>query len=139
MNHDEHEWQLQEAALHDERSGQPPRSDDPLLARYRDVARALRAPPPVGLPDDFAVQVARRVAGVVEPDARFEQRLVGALVALFGVAGVIVCLIYGADWWRSSATYVPDLGAGSMKWLLALGACIAASWTMGRTRPTPEA
>ena len=134
MNHDEYEWQAQENALNSERSSEPPRSDDPLMARYRLVARALREPSPIGLPEDFAVQMARRVAAPIDLDARFEQRLVTLLVGLFGVSGVIVAAIYGSDWLRASSMFVPELGATSLKWLLVVLACVGMSWTMGLLR-----
>lgn len=134
MNHDEYEWQAQESALHSERSGELPRSDDPLVARYRLVARALRGPWPIGLPDDFAAQMARRVATPVDLDARFEQRLVTLLIGLFGVSGVIVAAIYGSEWLRASAVFVPELGGASLKWLCVVLACVGMSWTMGVLR-----
>ena len=47
----EREWQLQERALRDERTG---RAGDPDIAAYRRVARALRQPQPDRLPSNFA-------------------------------------------------------------------------------------
>lgn len=134
MNHDEYEWQAQEAALQHARSGEAPRSDDPLVARYLLVARALREPLPIGLPDDFAAQVARRVATPVDLDARFEQRLVTLLIALFAVSGVIVAAIYGSDWLRAGSMFMPELGGASLRWLGLVLACVGLSWTMGLLR-----
>ena len=100
---DEREWQAQERARLEARIGGT--SDDPLVARYRKVSQALRAPLPDALPDDFAAQMARMAqAGVAaptraeEPDSPFERDLTRVLVGLFGVAAVVFAAMFGKAW-----------------------------------------
>ena len=57
---DEREWQAQERALQDARRGAPATPGDPLAARHRQVADALRVPPADLLPADVAERVARQ-------------------------------------------------------------------------------
>ncbi|HEX7731823.1 MAG TPA: hypothetical protein VF415_04190, partial [Rhodanobacter sp.] len=102
MNHDhdlppfadparEREWQAQERALQAERLGLDPAGDDARVRRYRLLARTLRQPMPEALPEDFAKQMAARVA--VAParrhaaDARFESTLAGILAVVLLLAG----------------------------------------------------
>src|SRR3546814_5839508 len=83
-------------------------------AAYRHVAEALRRPPPVDLPPDFAARVARiaevraatSVAGSprLEPlpqSGAFERVLTGVLVAVFALCAVATGLVYGARVLRS--------------------------------------
>jgi len=131
MNHDEREWQVQEEALRDQRLGRERLSEDAHAATYRRIAQALRTPPPVALPADFAADLARRVAAP-RVDMRLEQWLVGALVAVFGIAGGIVAWIYGGDWLGTSAAFVPELANGTtLKWVLAVIGCLAVA-SIGR-------
>ena len=126
MNIDrEHEWQAQERALQQERSGLPD-SADPRVARYRLIARALRQPLPDALPADFA----RRIAAQVETpalDTRLELRSQIALVALLLISGGVVALIYGESWGAAIASVLPS-SATTSGWALALIACLGVSW-----------
>src|SRR5207342_2766488 len=56
----EHEARLQAEAEAAERQQLPPAAN-PAVNEYRLVMRALRQPPPDGLPADFAARMARRV------------------------------------------------------------------------------
>jgi len=56
----EHEARLQAEAEAAERQQLPPAAN-PAVNEYRLVMRALRQPPPDGLPADFAARLARRV------------------------------------------------------------------------------
>lgn len=126
--HDKNEWQAQERALQDERNGVAP-GDDPLQARYRLIARALRQPLPHALPEDFAVQVAARALGRAvhaPPDLRVEQRLVRALVAVLALSAAVAVAWYGPQWLQAITVLLPG---AALNWTLALTACVAVSWS----------
>lgn len=131
MNHDEREWQAQEEALRDERLGLGRPTADARAVAYRRIAQALRMPPPVALPADFAAELARRVAAP-RVDMRLEHWLVGVLVAVFGIAAGIVAWLYGGDWLGTSAAFAPQLANGTtLKWVLAVIGCLAVA-SIGR-------
>ena len=134
---DEREWSAQERALHEERIGAP-MSEDPLLAAYRDVARALRAPLPDGLPADFAATVAARCRAEharARVDTRLEQQVQRLLLATLAVAAIAVVALYGGQWLRASADALPLFDSSvARNWLGALAACLALSWAMGVLR-----
>lgn len=140
---DEREWQLQERALRAERDGAPT-GDEPALAEYRLVARALRAPIAEALPPGFAAQVARRALARSRREGRFEQVLTQALLALLAFAGVATAMAYGGDWWRASASLLPStprLGL-ALQWGLAIAGCLGLSWSaelLRRRHPAPRA
>jgi hypothetical protein len=122
---DEREWQAQERALQDARSDTP--STDPLAARYRAVAEALRAPPPDMLPPDFAARVAAQVRhGSL--DAHFEGTLVRTLTTLLGLSGAATAAVYGQQWLPAILGPLQLDSASAMNWALALGLCVAVSW-----------
>lgn len=131
---DEREWQLQERALREERDGSVA-GDDPAVADYRKVAHALRTPPPVALPADFAVQVAARVAARHAVEGRLEQILTHALLGALALAAVVVSMQYGGHWLRDGLALLPargwDLG---LQWGLAVVACLGLSWSMEQLR-----
>jgi hypothetical protein len=128
----EHEWQLQERALREERAGAPA-PEERNLAAYREIAHALRQPPAEGLPLDFAARVAAlaQVRAAV-PDTRLEQWLVHALLALLAGAGAFEFLKYGGQAWvADTLALVPaSLLDTGLPWLLALGGCLALSWSI---------
>ena len=129
----EREWQAQERALDDERNGAVP-GEDPLQARYRLIARALRQPLPHALPDDFATRVAARArlqAAHASPDLRIEQRLVRALVAVLALSAAVAVAWYGQQWLRAIAVLLPG---AAMNWTLALMACVGLSWSFDLLR-----
>jgi hypothetical protein len=122
---DEREWQAQERALHDARNGVP--SVDPLAARYRAVADALRAPLPDLLPPDFAARVAARVRRA-PLDERLEGSLVRSLTTLLGLSGAVTAALYGKQWLPAILAPLPLDSASAVNWALALGACVAMTW-----------
>lgn len=131
---DEREWQLQERALHEERTGAGP-GEDPALADYRRVARALRNPVPPGLPADFAVRVAARAEGRRRTQGRLEEVLTQLLLAALGIAGGVVAVESGGAWLQDAAALLPrqTLGLG-LPWGLAILACLGLSWSMEHLR-----
>lgn len=135
---DEHEWQLQERAVREQRAGVAG-GDDPLLAQYRRVARALReptgAPPP-----DFAQAVAATLATASgSADMRLELLLLRALSGLLGLSAIAVAALYGGQWLPAFAALLPAMATGTaFNWALALGACLGLSWSFGRLQAGPR-
>lgn len=130
---DEHEWQLQERALREQRSGIAG-GDDPLLAQYRQVARVLRQPSAGAPPADFARAVAAAVAAApASPDTRLELLLLRALSGLLGVSAIVAAVLYGGQWLPAFAALLPATATGTaFNWVLALCACLGLSWSFGR-------
>ena len=126
--HDKHEWQAQERALHDERNDAVA-NEDPLQARYRLIARALRQPLPHALPEDFAARIAahaRMQAAHAPPDLRTEQRLMRALIVVLALSAAVVLAWYGPQWWQAITMLLPG---AALNWTLALMACVGLSWS----------
>lgn len=137
---DEHEWQLQERAWRDERDGAAA-SDDPSLAEYRRVVRALREPLPHGLPADFAARVAARAEARRRTASLVEDVLTQVLLAALGIAGGVVAFRSGGSWLHEATARLPvqDLNLG-LQWGLAIAACLGLSWGMEHLRRrTPHA
>lgn len=126
------EWQAQEQALRDERAGAPVRTGDARRAEYRLVSRVLRHPPLDPVPFDFARTVAARVRRVTDGDDRLERVLLRALVALMGVSGLVVGLLYGAAWGPALAAALPVPAGELTRWGLVLLACTGTTWMLGQ-------
>ena len=135
IEHDK-EWQAQERARLDERNGAGG-ADDPLLARYRMVARALRQAPAPALPADFAARVAARAAHVHAPaDTRFERLAMRGLVVALALSAAVAAAVYGGAWLQSFALVLPRQSPGLvLNWALALAGCLALSWSFEHLRP----
>lgn len=138
---EEREWQAQERARLEARNGAATPSDDPMVARYRKLSRALRTPMTETLPDDFAANVARLAqVGVVAqapaeaPEAAFELGLTRALIGLFAIAAVVVAAMYGGQWVRPIMDLLHLDSAVAVNWALALGACVGATWATEQLR-----
>lgn len=123
------EWRLQERALRDERAGADA-GDDPLLAQYRSVARALRRAPPA-VPEDFAAAVAG-AAGVriVATSSAFERGLLRGLFATLGLSGLAATVLYGGQWLQGLALLWSRAPTAATSWMLVLTACVAMSWSL---------
>ncbi|MEP7043738.1 MAG: hypothetical protein ABI843_11790 [Dokdonella sp.] len=132
----EREWQAQERALEHERRGLKANGDADDVG-YRLLARALRQPPPEGLPSDFADRVARRAEALGKArdavSARFEQRLLQAMIAVFGLAVVVVVVCYGAEWWPATSATARVGHLLGDRWLIALLGCVGLSVAAQRT------
>ena len=123
------EWALQERAMHDVRAGAGDGAEDPDLAAYRRIARALRTPPAGRLPSNFAFQVAQlaaRLPRVSRLDLRLERWLVRSLVAAMALGALVVAAVYGMGWLRT----LESTGAGAGGWVGALAACLLLTWSM---------
>ncbi|TWI10260.1 hypothetical protein [Aerolutibacter ruishenii] len=128
----EAEWQAQEQALRDERTGAPSQAGDARRAEYRLIGRALRHPPLDPVPYDFARTLAARVSRVPDSDDRLERMLLRVLVGVMVVAGAVIGTVYGAAWWPAVTAALP-LPAGELpRWLLALAACAGTTWLLGQ-------
>ena len=128
-DHDEREWQAQERALREVRSGLQAPTDDLTLARYRDIAKALRQPPQSRLPWDFAASVARLAQQHPAPAVHTltEQGLLRALAAIFALSALAALGVYGD---RLLAMLQVAAGAAGLQWSLALTACVGLSWSL---------
>ena len=124
----EREWDAQERALRAEAEGAA-LGQDPLVARYRVVARALRQPMPPALPANFAQMLAARV-GRAPLDTRVERTLTGALTVLLLASAAVVAALYGGEWLRASLALLPPVSASALDWLLAGVAGVATSWSL---------
>lgn len=131
--HDDQEWQAQERALQEERLGSGA-SDDPLVAHYRLVARALRQPMADGLPADFARQVAARLAHAPPLDTRLEQGLMRGLAVLLALSGAVMVALNGPAWWQAFVAYLPASSGVALDWTLVLATCVGLSWALEQLR-----
>ncbi|WP_363799063.1 hypothetical protein ABU614_03280 [Lysobacter firmicutimachus] len=122
------EWRLQEQAMREERDGAPMDADDPRLAQYRLLSRALRAPVMEPIPYGFAQQVARSVEAATQNSDRLERWLQQGLLAGLGLAGVATAALGGAQWWTAFAAGVDLLPEGSLTWGLVVAACCIVTW-----------
>jgi hypothetical protein len=129
----EREWLAQENALRRERLGLDDIGDDARTQRYRLLARALHQPPTETLPEDFARQVAvlaGAVPGRRTAMPRFEIVLTAVLAGALLLAAAAVTAAYGSAWLPSFDALRPS--TPSLRWLLALAACLGASAALGR-------
>ncbi|MEO5565446.1 MAG: hypothetical protein ABIR05_02120 [Luteimonas sp.] len=138
---DQHEWDLQERALREERDHVPAPTADLVLDQHRAVARALRQAPESGPPADFARSVAlcveqasapgsQRVEARL-PDPRVELWLLRGLALVFAGATLGAVARYGREWFEGVAPLLVVANAGTTaNWLLALLACVGVSWSL---------
>lgn len=131
MNIDENEWLAQEQAMRLGRKAEASPAIDALTASYLPVMQALRAPLEDALPADFASRLAglvqsRAQQGVV--DGRVENLLLWGLGITFGIAALVVSLVYGASWFDAGLLMSGQGGRSLSSWVLTLGACMGGSW-----------
>ena len=123
------EWALQERAMRDVRAGAGDGAEDPDLAAYRRIARALRTPPAGRLPSNFAFQVAQfaaRLPRASRLDLRLERWLERSLAAAMALGALVVGGVYGMDWLRTLESTDPGVAG----WVGALAACLLLTWGM---------
>lgn len=123
----EHEWQLQERALREERDSTAD-GDDPVLTQYRQVARALRRNS-LEVPHDFAATVAGAVRLPSAP-AAWERGLLRGLFAMLGLSGLGAAVLYGGQWLQGFVVLWSSAPVTTYNWMLALAACLAVSWAL---------
>ena len=109
-------------------------------ALYRHVAEALRRPPTVDLPRDFAARVARiaelqasvrgsessRLKPLLQSGA-FERALVRALVATFALCTLLAGAIYGE---RVLTQLQATVGVHGLQWAALAATCLGLSWIL---------
>jgi hypothetical protein len=127
----EREWLLQERAMRRERLHLDASGDDARTRSYRLLARALRQPPPDGLPADFARNVAVR-ATAAPASFRVESLMMTTLTLALGIAAIAVIAIYGGEWLPSFSAILPAPRGQAGDWLLAFAGCVGASWLLGQ-------
>lgn len=137
FDHDavEREWQAQERALDAERRHLDPAADDARVRRYRLLARTLREPLPEDLPANFAQYMAAQVATAPArrqaSDTHIESIMLVILAVVMLVASGVVVANYGSAWLPAFRALLAPVGAPATRWLLALSACLGASWLWG--------
>lgn len=131
----EREWLAQERALDAERRHLDPAADDAHARRYRRLARALREPLPEDLPANFAQYMAARVATTPArrqaSDTHIESIMLVILAVVMLVVSGVVVANYGSAWLPAFRALLAPVGAPATRWLMALGACLGASWLLG--------
>lgn len=131
------EWEAQERALHEERSGAPSTHDRSVDA-YRFVARALRCPPLTPLPSDFAARTAARARAARAANEHVEIWLERGLVALLVLGGAAALLVYNGDWLRELELSVPEGAAMGIRtvasWSIAVAGCVGISAALSLAR-----
>ena len=121
-------WQAQERARLAARDGH----GDADAVDLR-IARALREPPPVALPADFAARVARLARAQAAVSVELERRLLRGLVVAFALSAAVVVAWLGRGWVDALALALPG-GTQSAGWLLLALACLLGNWAFGLVR-----
>lgn len=127
--HDEARWQAQERAR---------RGDPDAEAGDRRLARALRHPPPVALPHDFARQVAAMARAQAASSSLLEQRLLRGLVLVLAVSAAVMVAWHGRGWAASLASVLPG-GTDAAGWGGVALLCVCANWGFGALRRRADA
>ncbi len=142
---EQREWEAQERALREERSGAPD-SGAADVAQYRLVARALRAPQLSPLPADFAARTAAQAAlGSHAGGERLEVWLERGLIALLFVAGGVALAVFNGEWLEALSSsvselsfQVPERAAFSVQtlvsWSIAIAGCVGISSAFALSR-----
>ena len=121
---DDASWQAQERARRGEAEA------DPLDLR---IAHALRVPPPVALPQDFAARVAALAQARAVADSRLEQGLLRGLVLVFALSAAVVVAWFGRGWVATLAATLPG-GQSAIGWGALAACCLLGNWGLGALR-----
>ena len=122
---DEARWQAQERARLAARQGH----GDVDAGDLR-IARALRHAPPVELPVDFAVRVAKLAHARAEASTELEQRLLRGLGIVFALSAAVVVAWYGHGWVAELVATLPG-GGDALGWCAAAAVCLLGNWGVG--------
>ncbi|MDI1252656.1 hypothetical protein [Thermomonas sp.] len=131
-DYEEAQWQAQEHARLAVREG----TADADASDLR-VARALRQAPPIGLPIDFAAQVAGLARVQATNNSLFEQRLLRGLSVLFGLSALVTVAWFGRSWPADLAAILPG-GSEAASWSMAAGLCVLGNWALTLLRRKHE-
>lgn len=129
-DHDEAQWQAQEQARLAVRNGGANNNADAIDLR---VARALRQAPPIGLPINFAAQVAGLARTQASNSSLFEQRMLRVLLVLFGVSALVTVAWFGRSWPADLAAILPG-GSEAASWSMAAALCLLCNWALALLR-----
>ena len=121
---DDARWQAQERARRGEAEA------DALDLR---IAHALRVPPPVALPQDFAARVAALAQARAVADSRLEQTLLRWLVLVFALSAAVVVAWFGRGWVATLAATLPG-GQSAIGWGALAACCLLGNWGLGALR-----
>ncbi|MBN8264903.1 MAG: hypothetical protein J0M21_09645 [Xanthomonadales bacterium] len=121
---DDARWQSQERARHAN-----PEADSLDLR----IAHALRTPPPVALPQDFAARVAALAQARAVADSRLEQGLLRGLVLVFALSAAVVVAWFGRGWVATLAATLPG-GQSAIGWGALAACCLLGNWGLGALR-----
>ena len=121
---DDARWQAQERARRGEAEA------DCLDLR---IAHALRTPPAVALPQDFAARVAALAQARAVADSRLEQGLLRGLVLVFALSAAVVVAWFGRSWVATLAATVPG-GQSAIGWGALAACCLLGNWGLGALR-----
>ncbi len=127
------QWQAQERARLAARDGTT--EADPEDMR---IARALRLPPRVDLPADFASRVAGIARAQQASGSLLEQRLLRGLALVFGLSSAVTVAYYGHGWLAALTSTLPG-GTDALGWSAAAAACVGANWAWGLLRERLQA
>lgn len=119
---DDGEWQAQERARKATRDGTVPSGDEGVDVAYRRIAQALREPPSINLPKDFAADVAKLALPSASPfraERDPELRIAGTLAGILVACCVVVGFLYAGTLVSLLAS---PLGAWSFSALCCAGA-----------------
>jgi len=128
---EQREWDAQESALRAERSGRGG-DDDPTVAQYRLIARALRTPPLDPLPSDFALHVAARAGQqATVADEGIERWIERGLAVLLLLVGAVALRVYSGEVFSEISFALPEgsnFGVQTVvSWSLAVALCVGLS------------
>lgn len=128
---DANEWASQERGMRAASGADEQRRDlsgvDAAATSYSAIAEALISQLRSEPPGDFAAGV---VAAIARRDAGIETLLSRKLLAVFGLASIIVLAVYGSRCWQ---LLDQEIGSDATEWLLAGTVCLALSWVCGQS------
>ena len=126
------EWQAQEQAMRAER-GQRARIG--RHAHERVSPHCPRSGPAAAGDSAAGLRATGGAAGHArkrrDTDTRIENGLATALMAVLGLAVLVLAVLQGPQWWQALTSLVPDATL-SNRWLLSLLACAAVTFVLGR-------
>lgn len=111
----------------------PQQPHDDLDALDLRIQHALRHPPAVDLPFDFAARVAGLARAQAASSSLLEQRLLRALVIVFALSAAVVVAWFGRGWVAELAAVLPG-GRDAVSWSAAAALCLLGNWAFGAMR-----
>ncbi len=97
------------------------------------IDRALRNPPPVDLPFDFAARVAALARAQAAASTVLEQRLLRGLGLVLALSAAVMVAWYGRGWVADLAAILPG-GRDAVGWSGIAALCLLGNWGFGALR-----